>query len=118
VLAATARRLRRPVSAVDLPSSLWNAEELRALLGGAGFRRIAIVPDSLDARFPSPERVVHLAVVGAAAAIPAFARLAMAAHSALAEAVALEVETLLQSYCDGDRLKCPMWAHTAIAYRE
>jgi ubiquinone/menaquinone biosynthesis C-methylase UbiE len=94
LLEATARHLRSAVSTVDLSFSLWDAEELRALLSDAGFQQITITARSLDVRLPSPERFVELTVLGAATSIPAFARLNAAARSAIVEAVTYATEAV------------------------
>lgn len=113
---ATTRCLGAAISDVALSFSLADAEELRALLGAAGFQRIEITPRSLDIQLPSPERFVELTVLGAATTIPAFARLDAAARSALVETVSLEVEAVTQRYRDGDKLTFPMSTHIAVAY--
>src|SRR5262245_46018370 len=113
VYEATARRLNAPISAVALPFAFGDAEALRALLSAAGFQRIAINPQSLQANFPLPERFVHLAVLGSAATVPTFAQLDTAARAALVEAVTLESEATVRQYCEGDRLIFPMSTHIA-----
>jgi ubiquinone/menaquinone biosynthesis C-methylase UbiE len=116
VYEATARRLNAPISAVALPFSFGDAEALRALLSAAGFQRIAITPQSLQANFPAPERFVHLTVLGSAATVPTFAQLDTAARATLVEAVTLESEATVHHYCEGDRLIFPMSTHIAVAY--
>jgi ubiquinone/menaquinone biosynthesis C-methylase UbiE len=116
VYEAAARRLNATISAVALPFAFWDAEALRALLSAAGFRRIEISPQSLNANFPAPERFVQLTVLGSAATIPTFAQLDTAARAALVEAVIRESEATVQQYCEGDRLIFPMSTHIAVAY--
>ena len=116
VYEATARRLNAPISAVALPFSFGDAEALRALLSAAGFQRITITPQSLQANFPAPERFVHLAVLGSAATVPTFAQLDTAARATLVEAVTLESEATVHHYREGDRLIFPMSTHIAVAY--
>ncbi len=113
---ATARHLGVTLSEVDLSFSLWDAEELRALLSTAGFQRIEITPRSLDIRLPSPERFVQFTVLGAATSIPAFTRLDTTARSALVEAIAGEIEPVVRRYSSGDELTFPMSTHIAVAY--
>ena len=76
---ATTRHLGAALSDVALSFSLWDAEELRALLSDAGFQRTEVTPRSLDIHLPSPERFVQLTVLGAATSVPAFAQLDAAA---------------------------------------
>jgi SAM-dependent methyltransferase len=116
LLEATARRLDVPVSAVDLSFSLWDAQELRGLLGAAGFRQIEVTPCSLTVRLPSPERFVQLTVAGAATSVPAFAQLDAAARRALVESVGGEVQAAIQRFHEDDMLVFPMHAHIAIGY--
>jgi len=113
---ATARHLDVDMSAVALPFSLWDAEELRALLSDAGFQRIAIAPRSLEVNLPLSERFVQLTVLGAATSVPAFAQLHAGARCALVEAVTREAEVVVRAYRDGDALVYPMFAHIAVAY--
>lgn len=113
---ATARHLGADVSTVALSFSLWDAEELRALLSDAGFQRIAVAPRSPDIHLPSPERFVQLTVQGAATSVPVFAHLDAAARSTLVKAVTRETEAVSQRYLDGDALTFPMSAHIAVAY--
>jgi ubiquinone/menaquinone biosynthesis C-methylase UbiE len=80
---ATARHLGATIADVELSFSLSDADELRTLLGDAGFQSIEISPRSLNIHLPSPERFVQLTVLGAATSIPAFAQLDAAARSAL-----------------------------------
>lgn len=113
---ATARHLDVEMSAVALPFSLWDAEELRALLSDVGFQRIAIAPRSLEVHLSSPERFVQLTVLGAATSVPAFAQLNAEARCSLVEAVTREAEVVVRRYRDGDALVYPMFTHMAVAY--
>lgn len=112
---ATARRLGANLADVALPFSLGDAEELRALLNGAGFQPVEVVPRSLDVHLPSPERFVQLTVLGAATSVPTFAQLDAAGRSALVESVSREVEAVAQRYHDGNKLTFPMFSHLAVA---
>jgi ubiquinone/menaquinone biosynthesis C-methylase UbiE len=114
---ATARHLGATIATVDVSFSLWNADELRTLLDGAGFQHIEIAPQSLDIHLPAPERFVQLTVLGAATSIPAFAHLDAAARSALVEAVTAQTQAVAQRYRAGDRLTFSMSTHIAVAYK-
>ena len=114
---ATARQLGAAIADVALSFSLWDAEELRALLSDAGFQGTEVIPRSLDIRLPSPERFVQLTVRGAATSVPAFAQLDTAARSALVEAVTLEAKAVAQRYRAGDELIFRMSTHIAVACR-
>jgi len=113
---ATGRHLGAPIASVDVSFSLGDADELRTLLGDAGFQSIEIFPRSLNVHLPSPDRFVQLTVLGAATSIPAFALLDAAARSALVEAVTDETQAVAQRYRDGDEMTFPMFTHIALAY--
>jgi ubiquinone/menaquinone biosynthesis C-methylase UbiE len=117
LLHATARHLGATIDTVDVSFSLWDADELRTLLGDAGFQRIKIAPRSLNISLPSPERFVQLTVLGAATSIPTFAQLDAGARSALVEAVTGETQAVAQRYRDGDTLMFSMSTHIAVAYK-
>jgi hypothetical protein len=66
---------------------------------------------------PTPERFVHLTVLGAATSIPAVAHLDAAARSALVAAVSRETQAVAQRYREGDTLTFPMFTHIAVAFK-
>jgi SAM-dependent methyltransferase len=117
LLEATARHLDSAISDVALSFSLCDAEELRALLNDAGFKRADVTPRAIDVHLPSPERFVHLTVLGAATSVPAFAQLDATARMELVEAVAVETEAIAQHYRDGEKLTFSMSTHIAVAQR-
>lgn len=100
-----------------LSFSLWDVEELRALLSDAGFQRTEVTSRLLDIHLPSPERFVQLTVLRAATSVPAFAQLDIAARSELVEAVTLETEAVAQRYRARGMLTFPMSTHIAVAGR-
>ena len=118
LLEATARYLGVTIASVELSFSLSHADELRALLGEAGFQSIEIFPRSLTIHVPSPERFVELTVLGAATSIPAFAQLDATARSALVEAVRDETQAVEQRYRERDKLTFPMYVHIAVACKK
>jgi hypothetical protein len=113
---AEARHLGVPLSDVAIPWSLPDARELRALLSEAGFGRVEITAKSLDVHFPSPDRFVKLTVLAGAAVVPTFDHEDAAAGLALTEAVAREIEPILQHYRSGDRQVIPTSWLIAVAY--
>ena len=115
LMESVARRLSLPVSAVMTPFALHDADELRTLFTGAGFKKVDILPESTTVRFPEPERFVPLAVISSAAAVPAFAQLEAPARAALLETVRGEVEPTIRRYRDADVVTFPMYAHIAVA---
>jgi hypothetical protein len=94
------------------PFGLGDAEELRALIVGAGFREVHIQSRVLRQRLPPVEAFVlgHLASAPAAIA-GAVAALSEAARTALAQ----DVSRALQSYADGEGVVVPQEAHIAMA---
>ncbi|PTR16331.1 MULTISPECIES: hypothetical protein [unclassified Nitrosospira] len=104
LLEATARQLGAAIAAVELSFSLSDADELRTLLGDAGFQHIQITPQSLDIHLPSPERFVQLTVLGVATSIPAFMRLGAAERSTLVDAVIDETHAVAKRYRKGRTL--------------
>ena len=115
LMESVARNLSLPVSAVMTPFALCDADELRTLFTGAGFKKVDILPESTTVRFPEPERFVPLAVISSAAAVPAFAQLEAPARAALLETVRGEVEPTIRRYRDADVVTFPMYAHIAVA---
>jgi len=115
LMESVARHLSLPVSAVMTPFALCDADELRTLFTGAGFKKVDILPESTTVRFPEPERFVPLAVISSAAAVPAFAQLEAPARAALLETVRGEVEPTIRRYRDADVVTFPMYAHIAVA---
>jgi SAM-dependent methyltransferase len=104
------------VQAMAAPFALGDAEELRALLVGAGFRNVTIEPVERVVRFPSPELFVRLAVLGSAAVLPALAQMDETARGALIDAVQTDMLSTLRIYQDGDALAFPRTAHVAVAW--
>jgi len=115
---AEARYLGVPLSAVAAPWSFTNAEDLRALLNEAGFKDIAIIPQSLDVHFPSAGRFVSLTLFAAQAFVPQFDWADEALRSALVEVVSGEIAPVVQRYHDDDGLSFPVSWNIVVAYKE
>lgn len=116
LFAAAARYLHVPIAELATPFALPDAEQVRALLRGAGFGRIEIVTQTLEAQFPAPERFVELTVLAGAAVDPQAADADAAIRNGLVEAVARETETVVQRHRVGDRLTVPTSWNIAVAY--
>jgi SAM-dependent methyltransferase len=93
------------------PFALGDADELRGLVAGAGFRDVQVRTLVEAARFPSPEALVE-------------AQLAATPLSTLGiltdetrQAVARDVRAVLRPYLRDDDLAVPMEAHVALARR-
>ena len=95
--------------------SLGDAEELRALLDGAGFREVSIEPVVKTIRFASRDTYVRESLFASSAVLPELSKLDDAGHAALAAAIQEDVAPTLDEYADGDSLAFPMAAHIACA---
>lgn len=113
---STVRHLGVTISDVSLSFSLGEADELRALLGDAGFQRIEVYPRSIEVRLPTPERFVQLTVLGAATTVPVFAKLDFGARAELVETVRGETRETVEDYRDEDELRFTMSTHIAVAH--
>jgi ubiquinone/menaquinone biosynthesis C-methylase UbiE len=94
------------------PFGLSEAEEIRALIAGAGFRDIAIDPAVKTLRYPSPDEFVRRYVAGSALAGP----VAAAADDARAALLA-EVNAGLRRYAGDQGLAFPIESNVAVAWR-
>ncbi len=112
---SVALHLALPVSAVVIPFSLPDADELAGLYTAAGFPTVHVLSESTPVCFSEPERFVPLAVTSSAAAVPAFAQLQAPARAALLEAVRQDVEPVLCKYRGASAVTFPMFAHIVVA---
>lgn len=115
LMESVARHLAVPISVVQIPFALCNADDLRNLYAGAGFVDVEIRPESTTVRFPHADRFVPLAVMSSAAAVPAFAQLTGSAKAELIEAIRSEIEPAIQGFRSSDFVSFPMFAHVAVA---
>jgi ubiquinone/menaquinone biosynthesis C-methylase UbiE len=93
------------------PFALGDADELRALVTGAGFHDIRVQTLVKFARFPSPEVLVEAQL----AATP-LATLGVI-HDDIRQSVAQDVRRALQLYLQDDDFAVPMEAHVITARR-
>jgi len=114
VMTSLASRLDRPLSDFAVPFALADAEELKRSFTPL-FRSVQVTTVSIQARFPEPGRFVELAVQSSAAAVPAFAQLAMEDRASLLRNVHADVDPLLPSFVQGGELSFPMWGHLLVA---
>ena len=96
---------------VHLAFSLGDAEELRGLLGGAGFSKISIQSGVKKARFPSASEFVRRVITSA------FAGTAILLSEKTISAVIADVSVALESYLSTDGLVFPMEAQLAVGYK-
>lgn len=92
------------------PFALSDAEELRGLIGAAGFRDVAIRPVQETVRFPSAERFVQDQVAGS----PLAGHVAKVSDEARG-ALAREIGDALRPYLAGPAVAFPIEAHLASA---
>jgi SAM-dependent methyltransferase len=92
------------------PFALSDAEELRGLIGAAGFRDVAIRPVQQTVRFPSAARFVQDQVAGS----PLAGHVAKVSDEAR-EALAREIGDALTPYLAGATVAFPIGAHLASA---
>ena len=115
LMESVARHLSVPISVVQVPFALCDADELRALYAAAGFDEVDIRPESTSVRFPDAEKFVPLAVMSSAAAIPAFVQLEGPAKAAMVAAIRAEIEPTIKSYRSVNSVSFPMFANVAVA---
>jgi ubiquinone/menaquinone biosynthesis C-methylase UbiE len=110
---ALGRRIGPDAAALmQAPFSLGDAEELRSLVAGAGFRAVEIRPATKTLRFPSGDEFVQWYVAGSPLAGP----VARADDRARAALVA-EVRDLLQAHVSPEGLAFPIENHLTVAHR-
>ena len=95
---------------MQAPFSLGDAEELRALVGGAGFREVEIRPAAKTLRFPSVDEFVQRYVAGSPLAGPV-GRADDRARAALLG----EVRDQLRAHLSPDGLAFPIENHLTVA---
>ena len=99
------RHLGTPILARTI-FSLGNADELRALLEGAGFQDAVVEPLSMTARIPDPAAFLRLELGGAIefGAVSALAGMDPAAREAALEAVQAEAEAAIRPHVEDGTL--------------
>ncbi len=118
VHAAVNASMERRVGAAAATSrrfSLGDAETLRFLLEGAGFREVSIEPVVKTIRFGSRDTFVQQSLLAVGAVFPALGNMDDADRSTLAAAIQGDVAPTLDEYAEGDGLAFPMAAHIARA---
>lgn len=109
---------RLGIPAVQIPFSLGNPDELRALLTAVGFSGVEVQPLPITTRFRDPERFVPLQVSASAAAIPSLQRLDAHARRELADAVQADMESTIRGHIVEDYLEIPMHALVVLGRRQ
>ncbi len=94
------------------PFSLWDAEELRALVAHAGFRDIDIRVSTVPIRLASD----NAAMLGYLSALPIGVEIAKMEEAACTEMVH-EIMTTLNPFVDGEEFVIPTAGHVVLARR-
>lgn len=99
---------------VEAPFSLGDPEELTHLLERAGFNRVALADETIEARFADPDHFVHRMEQAYAAVIP---RLAAdpRAFAAYLDRIVDETRDVVASHRRRDHVVTPMHAIVAVA---
>ena len=108
---------RTGVSALQSIFALGDEAELRALVEGAGFARIAIESVSITARFPNPEGFLAGEIDLDTAAIPAMQHLDDGERRAITAAISGEMQRPLHDVTQADHVVIPFHARIVRAER-
>jgi SAM-dependent methyltransferase len=93
--------------------SLGSAEELRALMMGAGFRNVEIQPISMTAQFPDPETFLAGEIDVDTAAIPSMQHLDTTARQRIVDAISADMQAPLRDAIRDNRVQIEFHAHIA-----
>lgn len=112
---AVSERLGAPVEVVGMPFMLGDADELRRYVKAGGFASVDVVGYHHLLQYPEPQRMVQISVMGAAAAIPAFADMSPEQRAELAQGVAESLKHEIASATNGDFIDMPSATNVAVA---
>jgi SAM-dependent methyltransferase len=105
------------VAAISQIYALGDADELRALLVGAGLRDIEVVPVTFLVRNPDPKRFLTMRLTSAIAAVPSLQHMDERGREEMIAAIGEEMEEPLREYTVGDEVVRPVHVHIARATR-
>jgi SAM-dependent methyltransferase len=108
---------RLGMSALHEIFALGEADPLRTLLEGAGFRRVEVEPVSLTAHFPDPMGFLAREIDVDTAAIPSMQGLDDRARQAIVAAISEDMQTPLRKVTQDDHVVIEFHAHVAHADR-
>jgi ubiquinone/menaquinone biosynthesis C-methylase UbiE len=108
---------RLGVAAISQIYALGDADELRALLAGAGLRDIEVVPVTFEVCNPDPERFLTMRLTSVTAGVPSLQHLDERGREEMIAAVGEEMEETLREYTMGDEVVRPVHVHIARATR-
>lgn len=99
---------------LEAPFSLGGADDLAALLRGAGFEDVEVPSVSIEARFADADHFVERMEYAYAAVIPEFIE-NPASFAAYLKAIASDTKDMIAAYREGDTIVVPMHANVAVA---
>lgn len=107
---------RLGVSALQDIFTLGSQDELRALVVGAGFRRVEIRPLAMTARFPNPDGFLAGEIDVDTAAIPSMQHLDDQARQAIVATITNDMKSPLEEVTRDDHVEIEFHAHIASAW--
>jgi ubiquinone/menaquinone biosynthesis C-methylase UbiE len=108
---------RLGMSAVEDIFALGDVDELHTLVTNAGFRRVEIAQESMDARFPAPETFLAGEIDVDTAAIPAMQHLGTAAREEITALIRDDMAEVLAEVTMGEHVVMPFKGHLVLAFR-
>ena len=103
-----------PVDALAKPNSYGGPDLLESMLNDAGFSNVAINKRSKESAFKPAASFANLMVMGAAAAIPAFADLSDEKRQNLGPQVESDAADVLREHTVDEAIVMPTIAYTAV----
>lgn len=104
------------VSGVQDIFALGDANEVRALVGDAGFRRVELQSSAMTARFPEPEAFLAGEIDVDTAAIPAMQHLGVKEREEMTATIRDDMQATLRDSTQGDHVVLRFHAHLVLAY--
>ena len=103
------------MSALQDIFALGSADELRALVVGAGFRRVELKPFSLTARFPNPDAFIAGEIEVDTAAIPSMQHLDSQSRQAIVATITTDMQSPLKDVTHENHVVLPFHGYIVIA---
>jgi ubiquinone/menaquinone biosynthesis C-methylase UbiE len=114
LMRSLARNLGVSEAQAGVPFSFGDATALRDLLANAGFTRVEMHSNVVDAKFPQPEKFIRMTAGAGAAVMPEiYANIDM---EQLVRKMTDDCAEELARFRDGDLLRFPLPTNLAIAY--
>ena len=111
---SASEQINVPIEALSIPNSFGGPEPLANMFTDAGFSNVQINKRSKESAFAPADAFVKLMVMGAAAAIPAFAELTDEEKQALEPKVRADTAKIVQEHTDNGRVVMQTISYTAI----